>query len=72
MFSLEVKDLAAQLEIGIRQRFGNAPLEAVNQSVDDSVELHRGTVAAENELAVLLVEMVEDREKDLGGTRLTG
>ncbi len=36
MFGLEMQDLAAQLEVRIRQRLGDAPFEAVRSTMPSS------------------------------------
>ena len=72
MFGLEMQDLAAQLEVRIRQRLGHAPFEAVDEPIDNAVEFHGRPVAAENQLSVLLMEMVENWEEHFGSTGFAG
>lgn len=67
---LERENLATQFVIRILQRLGYTPLETVDKPVSDTVQLHRRTVASEDELLVVLVQMIENREESLCRTTL--
>ena len=65
---LAPKDVGAQLLVGSFQLGQQPPLESREQSLFHAVERHRWAIGGEDELAAVLVEVVEDMEECLLGS----
>ena len=61
--NLHLQDVAAQVHVGALQLGQQAPLEARQQALLHALQRHGRAVAGEDELAAVLVEVVEDVEE---------
>ena len=67
---LHGKELAAQILVGLLQLYCHAPLETGDEPGLHAIEVTRAAVAGHHQLALVLVQMVEDVEEGILRARL--